>query len=338
MGYPNVAYGYLDAAPPPEPNEYLGYRIANNYIHHCGMIDFGAAGIAAFSSQNSVIAHNLIHDIAYFGIGFAGSQDPRVPFARNNRVEYNHIFHAMKVTVDGAGLYVTFAQHEPGCLIRGNLVHDITPNPFSNRPVGGYSAAGIYLDGNGKGCRYEGNVAYRTTSALFCNCNGIQDNTWLDNALLNQGAPPQQFIDAMQGYAGLEPAYRRAFQGTESPTSDYYPLTESADKRDVWTGYQFHRRGTGDGAVEVFRRDQASNESARFKLHGLDAAASYEWKLSTASIEKTLLATPSQPNAEAALAEGKTRMTGRQLMEEGLPVKAQPAGIVWITYQQVKSP
>jgi hypothetical protein len=65
-GYPNVAYGYLFAAPPPEQNEYKGYRIANNYIHHCGMIDFGAVGILMMSSQECIVAHNLIHDIAYW--------------------------------------------------------------------------------------------------------------------------------------------------------------------------------------------------------------------------------------------------------------------------------
>ncbi len=132
-GYANVAYGYLEAAPPPEGNEYKNYRISNNYVHHCGMVDYGAVGICLFSSQDSVVAHNLIHDTAYFGIGVAGSQDPKVPFARNNTIEYNHIYNAMKVTVDGAGMYVTFAQADRGCLIRGNLLHGIVPNPFNSR-------------------------------------------------------------------------------------------------------------------------------------------------------------------------------------------------------------
>ena len=76
-GYPNVAAGYLEAAPPPEPGEYRDYRIANNYIHHCGTDYYGAVGILLFASQDSVVAHNLIHDTAYFGIGVAGSQDPK---------------------------------------------------------------------------------------------------------------------------------------------------------------------------------------------------------------------------------------------------------------------
>lgn len=351
LGYPNVAYCYLDAAPPPDSNEYKGYRIANNYVHHCGLVDLGAVGICFFPTQDSVVAHNLIHDTAYFGIGFAGSQDPRVPFAKNNAVEYNHIFRAMTVTVDGAALYVTFAQHDPGGLVRGNLIHDIVPNRFNVRPrpleeFFAFSAAGIYLDANSRGpqfevnhgYRYEGNVVFRTSGSIVFNCNGIQDNSWNDNVFLNEGAPPQAFIEAMEGYAGLEAPYRRVLQGVNSPTSDYYALTESTRNNDVWSGYQFTRCQTGDGAVEIFRRDQAKSESERFKLRGLDATASYELKLTTASIEKTLVVTPPQPNAESALVNSTTQMTGRQLMEEGVLVKAQPSQIVWITYRRVTSP
>jgi hypothetical protein len=142
----------------------------------------------------------------------------------------------------------------------------------------------------------------------------------------------------MQGYAGLDAAYRRALLKTESPTSDYYPLTQSTPENDVWSGYQFHRRQTGDGAVEVFRRDRAKSPSARFRLRGLDATASYALKLSTASMEKSLLVTPPQPNATSALVEGKTQMTGQQLMSDGLLIRAQPAHIIWITYQRIETP
>ncbi len=196
-GYANVAYGYLEAAPPPERNEYVNYRIANNYVHHCGMVDYGAVGICLFSSQDSVVAHNLIHDTAYFGIGVAGSQDPKVPFARNNTIEYNHIYNAMQVTVDGAGLYVTFAQADRGCLIRGNLLHDIVPNRFNSRAVGPYSATGIYLDGSNSGCSYENNVVYQATSALFVNGGG--QVTWRDNLFQKSGTPPREFLEAMAG-------------------------------------------------------------------------------------------------------------------------------------------
>lgn len=338
LGYPNVAFGYLDAAAPPGSHEYTGYRVANNYIHHCGLTDYGAGGLVIFSTRDGVFSHNLIHDIAYFGIGFAGSQDPQVPFAGNNRVEFNHVYRAMQVTQDGAALYATFAQYDQGGLIRGNLLHDQVANVFDNPSGMPQGAAGIYLDGFCKGCRFEANVAYRTSQSLFIGLDlvrGVKDNLWLDNAFIgpNAPAPPQEFTDAMAGYAGLEPAYRH-LQKDAAPIADYYPLTESVSTNGVWSGYQFHRPKSDDGAVAVCRRNLAKDGSVRLPLRGLNATASYELKLSADSFNG-LLIYPSQLRAELLLPEGQTRMTGQQLMSEGLPIQAQPEQILWITYRRV---
>ena len=335
-GYANVAYGYLEAAPPPERNEYMNYRIANNYVHHCGMVDYGAVGICLFSSQDSVVAHNLIHDTAYFGIGVAGSQDPKVPFARNNTIEYNHIYNAMQVTVDGAGMYVTFAQADRGCLIRGNLLHDIVPNRFNSRAVGPYSATGIYLDGSNSGCCYENNVVYQATSALFVNGRG--QVTWRDNLFQKSGTPPREFIEAMQAYAGLTPAYRRALLKTESPTCNYYPLTDRSPAANVWAAYQFDRPQSGAGVVTVFRRAGSEDESARLKLRGLDAAVTYAFKVWLGAIERgepeLLAGVQALPGAAPVLGEDDLRMSGRRLLEEGLLVRLpERPQVAWITYQ-----
>ena len=228
--------------------------------------DYGATGICMSSSQDTVIAHNLIHDIAYFGIGVAGSQDPKVPFARNNTIKYNQIHNAMQVTVDGAGLYVTFAQADRGCLVRGNLLHDIVPNRFTSRAVGPFIAAGIYLDGSNSGCCYENNVVYQATSALFVNGGG--QVTWRDNLFQKSGTPPPEFIEAMQAYAGLKPAYRRALLGTEPPSCNYYPLTDRSPTTNMWTAYQFDRPQSGAGIITVFRR-----AGARMSRCGSNCAA-----------------------------------------------------------------
>ena len=53
-GYANTGAGYFYAAPPPEEGEYKGYRIANNYIHHCGMDYYGAVGILMCATQEAV--------------------------------------------------------------------------------------------------------------------------------------------------------------------------------------------------------------------------------------------------------------------------------------------
>jgi hypothetical protein len=67
--------------------------------------------------------------------------------------------------------------------------------------------------------------------------------------------------------------------------------------------------------VQALRREECPVVSAKFKLHGLEAAAKYE---------------------VANLDGGKQTMTGRELMEEGLEVvlKTQPSAALF-AYQRV---
>ena len=72
-------------ADPLLPGEQKGYRIANNHVHDCGIDYFGAVGILLGQTQEAVVAHNLIHDIAYAGIVLCGNEAPGPPFARTTR-------------------------------------------------------------------------------------------------------------------------------------------------------------------------------------------------------------------------------------------------------------
>jgi hypothetical protein len=200
-------------ADPIGPDEHKGYRIANNHIHDCGLDYFGAIGIFLGLTQGALVAHNLIHDVAYSGIVVNGNEAPGPPFAGNNTVAHNHIHDVMKVAVDGAGIYVSFPQADRGAAIRGNWIHDLRPNPHNPRGTGPWSAAGIYLDGvrADLGCRgyqFEKNVVYGTESPLFfCQCSQ-SGNTW-DGNLFLKAAPPKEMVQAVTNEAGLEPAYRR---------------------------------------------------------------------------------------------------------------------------------
>ena len=80
--------------------------------------------------------------------------------------------------------------------------------------------------------------------------------------------------------------------------------------------WQFDRPDLGEGMLQVFRREESPFETARFKLHGLDATAQYE-------VEN--------------LDGGKEIRTGRELMEAGLAVtiNQQPAALVF-AYKQVE--
>ncbi len=96
---------------------------------------------------------------------------------------------------------------------------------------------------------------------------------------------------------------------------DYYPLTPYSLDNTAWIGWQFNRPEAGDGMVQMFRRAESTYESIRVKLQGLD------------------------PNAVYVLtdldAAAPTEMTGRELLEKGLPIaiKAQPGAVV-ITYKK----
>ena len=98
---------------------------------------------------------------------------------------------------------------------------------------------------------------------------------------------------------------------------DYWPLTGWSSADDVWMAWQFDRPEVGEGLVQAFRRPKSVYESARLKLRGLDAGETYVLK-----------------NFDA---EGTTKHTGRDLMENGLVVTigSRPAAVT-ILYRRAK--
>jgi len=96
---------------------------------------------------------------------------------------------------------------------------------------------------------------------------------------------------------------------------DYWPLTPYSLDNKAWIAWQFDCSEKGGGVVQAFRRAESNYESARFRLRGLDPNAVY-----------TLT------DLDAA---GDTEMTGRELLETGLPVaiKDRPNAII-ITYKK----
>jgi alpha-galactosidase len=56
---------------------------------------------------------------------------------------------------------------------------------------------------------------------------------------------------------------------------DYYPLTAYSQNDDVWMVYQLNLPESGECAVVALRRSESAYETAKFRLRGLDAAATY---------------------------------------------------------------
>ena len=240
---------------------------------------------------------------------------------------------------------------EPGCLIRGNLIHDTQGSPFGrlDQNFGAHPpSSGIYLDGDSSGCHYENNVLYRNLAAgpLICNCEREeQKNSWLDNLFQKEGTPPPEFIEAMQALAGLEPAYQRSILKKEPNLCQYARPGESA-ANEGWAAYQFDLPKKGRGVVEIIRRE-GKGDLGTLKLPGLDTAAHYAmkgyaghlgpspvWGQGSMAMLSNVAPLPLS-DLGSALAEGNT-MSGRELIEQGLPMRLDRSSqVVWITYQRV---
>jgi hypothetical protein len=343
-GWPNSAAGYLEAAPPPAPGEFTGYQIANNCVHDCGTDYFGAVGILLLPSRRTRIAHNLIYNTAYLGIGVAGSQDPKVTFDGNNVIEYNHIHDAMTTTVDGAGIYITFAQHGQGTLLRGNLIHHTAVGKVR------VPSAGLYLDGNCSGCRFEQNVLYENNAAgplIFDFANSKKDNIWTDNIFQLTGTPPDAMREGLEAYAGLEPAYRARLSHSEPKSCTCYVLDQSS-LPESGSAKQFDLAGGDHGVVQITLQGGNKDDVAHVKLFGLDTGASYELKAYRASVgpqavwggpgvteQMPMLGTTEAVDVAALGLPART--IGHGLTTPGLAVKlGRSAQVIWIVYQREK--
>jgi hypothetical protein len=282
--------------------------------------------------KHSAISHNLIHDTAYFGICFGGDQDPKWNFVEGNTVERNHIHHAMQVTQDGAGLYVCFAHTGGKNLVRANLIHDTSTNNMS---------AGLYLDSACAGVTFDHNVIYRNPSmAIILNRKeDLAKNTWTGNLVLagRDEAPPEEFVEAMKAYAGLEPAYRKALQGTDPQPCELHVL--EAGEGHSW---QLDFPTQGRGILYWIAARPAAGKAVGLKPQQLDPAARYALMAYSGQIQPTLapgggrlefpMARKIGPAPDLGLPKSAT---GRDLLDKGLTPK-DGADVIWVVYRRAR--
>ncbi len=99
-------------------------------------------------------------------------------------------------------------------------------------------------------------------------------------------------------------------------SGDYYPLTPYTLDLTQWIGWQFDQSKTGEGMIQVFRRQNSVYESVRLKLRGLDDKARYE--------------------IEDLDRKEKKVMTGSELLEKGLSVViGEQPGSALIVYRKL---
>jgi len=184
------------------PNE---NRIANNYVHHCGAVYYGACAIWAGFAQKTTIEHNLVCDHPYTGIsiGWKWNESPTV--AREYLVRYNHVYDVMKQVCDGGAIYSL--GYQPGTVLLRNHLHDVHRSRYAIAAPNN----GIFLDQGSKAFLIQENAIYRTAGRpIRHNQNKPEWHTWKDN-LLTDGDPPPDSADALQRVeaAGLEPFWQK---------------------------------------------------------------------------------------------------------------------------------
>jgi len=145
------------------PNVPQRVRIANNHIHHCGQVYFGACGIFAATTRYTVIANNLIHDLPYTGIssGWWAPGQHYTKWPDNNEethhmvIERNHVYDVMQQVTDGGCIYTMRPQ--PDSYIRFNHLHGVRANTVDSSSI---ESQGIFFDSFTAGFTVEGNLIY----------------------------------------------------------------------------------------------------------------------------------------------------------------------------------
>ena len=98
---------------------------------------------------------------------------------------------------------------------------------------------------------------------------------------------------------------------------DFYPLTPHSLAEEDWITWQFNRPEQGDGVVQAFRRTRNEEAQRSFPLRGLDPDAPYQ-------VTDFDVGTPK-------------KMTGKELMEQGLPVQIQARpGSAIMVYRKIE--
>jgi hypothetical protein len=347
LGWCNVSAGYLDAAPPPAPGEFTKYCIANNDIHNCGKDYYGAVGILVTGTSGSVISHNLIHDTAYIGIAVAGTQDPKVAFGGDNLIAFNHVYNAMKTTIDGAGIYVTFPQKAGGTRFVGNVIHDTFGNPnheHDGQKWGDHPpSAGLYLDQNSSGGDYEQNLLYRNFAAgpLIFNYDGARThNKWTDNLFFRDGMPPAELIEAEERFAGLEPVYASKLTKTGAKPCLRHVLDNGAPGA-TWSAIQFDFPDEGRGLIQVAVRDGNAGKEIHLKAFGMKDGSYQLRAFSSAEAPDKVWGPGQMPQlagaqaADLAALRLSSPVSAQNLFAEGLTLKpGSSPEVVWIVYHR----
>lgn len=155
--------------------------LSNNYIHDCGQLYHGCVGIWLGITEGTTVSHNEISRLPYTGISVGWMWNTSPTPCRQNTIAHNHIHHIMQVLSDGGGIYTLGRQ--PGTVLRGNLIHDVSLN------AGRAESNGLFIDEGSSELLIEQNVIYNIARSPI-RFHKAEGNTVRENVLVTSDAIP----------------------------------------------------------------------------------------------------------------------------------------------------
>jgi hypothetical protein len=102
-----------------------GNIVSDNSIHDIGIVYPTGTGVWVGESGGNTIAHNEIYDTFYIGISVGWTWSYGPSWARDNIIEFNHIFNIGRGILSDLGCIYTVGV-QPGTVVRNNLCHDVS--------------------------------------------------------------------------------------------------------------------------------------------------------------------------------------------------------------------
>jgi hypothetical protein len=173
-----------------------GNSVINNTITAIGKQFYGAVGIWCGFTAETVISGNHLFNLPYTGISFGWEWSPRPTPSRDNHLTDNHIHHIMQKLSDGGGIYMLGLQ--PGSVISGNLIHDVTLN------AGKAESNGMFLDEGTTDVLVKDNIIYNIAKSPL-RFHRATINLVKDNILsCGVGVPPVRYNNTREEDITLE--------------------------------------------------------------------------------------------------------------------------------------
>jgi hypothetical protein len=154
-------------------------------------------------------------------------------------------------------------------------------------------------------------------------------------------------LEALEASAGLQPSYRARLLGAEPKPSARSVLVEPSEQASLSVA-QFDLSNGDHGVVQVAQLEGGKDDVVRFKLLGLDGAASYELRAYSAPVgpqnvwggpgvvQQMAMLGETAP-ADLALLGLESRVQGTDLLDGSLAIKlGDSPQVIWIVYRKVK--